>query len=120
MEQDSLPLNQLETRDTGAEFDGRTVTGLALPFHDAAEYTPGKYEIVEPGADRVVQVIEHEAAEPEYLRDLIDRYNALEGSLDAECRELLRDWPAAVRRYRADRYRFQVRERVVRISRSAR
>ncbi|MGB5550265.1 MAG: methylmalonyl-CoA mutase family protein [Thermoanaerobaculia bacterium] len=70
-------------------------------------------EIVEPGADRVVQVIEHEEAEPDYLRDLIDRYNALEASLDEECRKLLRDWPATVRRYRADRYRFQVRDRVV-------
>ena len=78
-----------------------------------AEVGKQTLEIVEPGADRVVQVIEHEEAEPDYLRDLIDRYNALETSLDEECRKLLRDWPATVRRYRADRYRFQVRDRVV-------
>jgi len=70
-------------------------------------------EIVEPGADKIVQVIEHEAEEPGYTRDLIDRYNTLEASLEPECRKLLRDWPATVRRYRADRYRFQVRDRVV-------
>ena len=70
-------------------------------------------EIVEPGADKVVQVLEHEAAEPDYLRDLINRYNALEATLDPECRTLLREWPATVRRYRADRYRFQVRDKVV-------
>ena len=70
-------------------------------------------EIVEPGADKVVQVIEHEEEEPDYLRDLIDRYNALEARLDPECRKLLRDWPATLRRYRADRYRFQVRDKVV-------
>ncbi len=72
-----------------------------------------RLEIVEPGADRVVQVIEHLEAEPDYLVDLIDRYNALEAKLDPECRALLRDWPATVRRYRADRYRFQVRDTVI-------
>ena len=78
-----------------------------------AEVGRQSLEVVEPGADRVVQVIEHEAAEPEYLKDLIDRYNALEASLDPECRELMKGWPATVRRYRADRYRFQVRDKVV-------
>ncbi len=78
-----------------------------------AEVGKQTLEIVEPGADRVVQVIEHEETEPDYLRHLIERYNALEDSLDQECRDLLRDWPATVRRYRADRYRFQVRDRVV-------
>ncbi len=78
-----------------------------------AEVGKQSLEVVEPGADRVVQVIEHEAAEPDYLKDLIDRYNALEASLDPECRELLKNWPATVRRYRADRYRFEVRDKVV-------
>jgi methylmalonyl-CoA mutase len=78
-----------------------------------AEVGKQSVEIVEPGADKVVQVIEHEEAEPEYLRDLVDRYNALEATLDPECRNLLREWPATVRRYRADRYRFQVRDKVV-------
>ena len=78
-----------------------------------AEVGKQSLEVVESGAGRVVQVIEHEEAEPEYLKDLIDRYNALEASLDPECRELLKGWPATVRRYRADRYRFQVRDKVV-------
>ncbi len=78
-----------------------------------AEVGKQSLEVVEPGADRVVQVIEHEEAEPAYLKDLIDRYNTLEASLDPECRELMKGWPATVRRYRADRYRFEVRDKVV-------
>ncbi len=70
-------------------------------------------EIVEPGADGVVEAIEHEAEEPEYLRDLIDHYDKLDSSLDPECKQQLRDWPATQERYQADRYRFQVRGRTL-------
>ena len=70
-------------------------------------------EIVEPGADGVVEAIEDEAEEPEYLRDLIDRYDKLESSLDPECKQQLRDWPSHAERYKADRYRFQVRGRTI-------
>ncbi len=78
-----------------------------------AEVGTKTLEIVEPGTDGVVQVIQHEAEEPEYVRDLVDRYNRLEASLDAECKEQLREWPRTCERYRADRYRFEVRGRTV-------
>ncbi len=70
-------------------------------------------EIVEPSDEsdeKTVHVIQHEESEPEYLRDLVDRYNDLESRLDGECRRLLEEWPATVERYRADKYRFQVRD----------
>jgi len=70
-------------------------------------------QIVEPGADGVVEAIQHEAEEPEYVRDLVDRYNKLEAVLDPDCRAQLRDWPQTLERYRAERYRFQVRDRVI-------
>ncbi|MCZ6726662.1 MAG: methylmalonyl-CoA mutase family protein [Acidobacteria bacterium] len=73
-----------------------------------------KLEIAEPEAEnRTVQVIQHLAEEPDYLSDLVDRYNELELSLDPECRRLLEEWPATRQRYRADKYSFQVRDQVI-------
>ncbi len=69
-------------------------------------------EIVEQNAE-MVQVIEHVEGEPEYLKDLIDIYRGLEAELDSECRNLLKDWPAMVARYRADKYQFRVRDHVI-------
>ncbi len=71
-------------------------------------------EIVEPeGEDEIVRAIQSEAGEPEYLSDLVDKYNELESRLDAECRRLLQEWPATKKRYRAAKYQFQVRDRVI-------
>jgi len=86
-------------------------------------------EIVEPqpaGADSddddddggngdasVVRVVQHEAGEPDYLHDLVERYRRLEAQLDRRVKRLLDDWPATVERYRADKYRFEVRGRTL-------
>ena len=71
-------------------------------------------EVVEPdGDDEIVRAIQHETGEPDYLRDLIERYNELEGRLDGECRRLLADWPTTVKRYKAAKYQFQVRDKVI-------
>lgn len=79
-----------------------------------AEIGSEKVEVAEPdAADSTVHVIQHRAEEPDYLRDLVDRYNALEQTLDPECRRLLEEWPATVERYKADKYRFQVRDKVI-------
>ena len=69
--------------------------------------------VQEPDEDNVVRVHEHVEGEPEALRELIDRYNELEGRLDPNCRRLLAEWPAVKRRYRADRYRYEVRGKVI-------
>ena len=70
-------------------------------------------EILETGQEDVVRVIQHESEEPGYLEDLVDQYNHLEDRLDAECKALLRDWPAMVTRYKASHYVFQVRDKKI-------
>ena len=71
-------------------------------------------EVVEPGAEGgTVKAIAHVQGEPEYLKDLIDLYNELEGKLDPDCRKSLQEWPAMVARYKADKYVFQVRDKVI-------
>ena len=71
-------------------------------------------EVVEPeGEDEIVRAIQHETGEPDYLKDLITRYNDLESRLDGACRRVLEEWPATIKRYRAAKYQFQVRDRVI-------
>lgn len=70
-------------------------------------------EILETGCEDVVRVIQHEKEEPAYLKDLIDQYAALEDRLDSECKAMLRDWPAMVKRYKASHYSFQVRGKTI-------
>ncbi|MHC4377131.1 MAG: methylmalonyl-CoA mutase family protein [Planctomycetota bacterium] len=54
-----------------------------------------------------------EAGEGEAAEKLVERYNGLEAQLDPESRALLEAWPETVRRYAEDKYRFQVRDRVL-------
>ncbi|MGB6366086.1 MAG: methylmalonyl-CoA mutase family protein [Thermoanaerobaculia bacterium] len=70
-------------------------------------------EFVDSGSDEVVEVIEHVQGEPDYLGDLVDTYNELESKLDPDCKAMLREWPEVKKRYRADKYRFTVRDRVI-------
>jgi methylmalonyl-CoA mutase len=71
------------------------------------------HTVVEDVAERLVEVVEHRKGEPDSLRDLIDRYNELERRLDPGCSAALQEWPSTRRRYRADRYRYQVRGRTI-------
>ncbi len=70
-------------------------------------------ELVDTGSDAVVEAVQHVEGEPEYLRDLVARYTDLEGQLDHVCAQSLQDWPAKRKRYRADKYRFNVRDKVI-------
>ncbi len=70
-------------------------------------------QVVEPGEAGVVKAMQHVAGEPEYLKDLVDIHNDLEARLDPDCRRLLEQWPAMVKRYAADKYVFQVRDRTI-------
>ncbi len=71
-------------------------------------------EVVEPeNQGGIVKAIAHVQGEPEYLKDLIDLYNQREQTLDAGCRTALQEWPAMVARYKADKYVFQVRDKVI-------
>ncbi len=72
-----------------------------------------KIEFVDAGSPDVVAVVQHEAGEPEYLADLVDLHQEIEAELDPGARTLLADWPAMVERYKAAKYRFQVRDKVI-------
>ncbi len=67
---------------------------------------------IEQKADRV-EVREYVEGEPEYLRELIELHAEQEARLDPRCRSLLAQWPAMRERYRADLYRFHVRDKVI-------
>jgi methylmalonyl-CoA mutase len=70
------------------------------------------FDIVEDSHE-LVSVVEHKQGEPDYLKDLIEKYNNLERQLDAECRKTLDEWPKLVERYKADKYQFQVRDKII-------
>ncbi|MBL4686034.1 MAG: methylmalonyl-CoA mutase family protein [Nannocystaceae bacterium] len=70
-------------------------------------------EIVDNGNDAIVEAVQHVEGEPEYLKDLIARYQELEDRLDRSCKRVLSDWPQQVKRYKADKYRFKVRDKVI-------
>jgi len=72
-----------------------------------------KVEFVSQGDDGLVSAIQKEVGEPDYVSDLVDRYNELEAKLHHRCKELLNDWPNLVKRYQADKYEFKVRDRVI-------
>ncbi len=72
-----------------------------------------EFKIEAPDQSATVRVIERQAEEPEYLGDLIDLYNGLEETLDADCRRLLRNWPELKKCYAADQYEFNVRGRTI-------
>ncbi|MFY7789160.1 MAG: methylmalonyl-CoA mutase, partial [Thermoflexibacteraceae bacterium] len=61
----------------------------------------------------VVRAIQYIQGEPEYLKELIERYNALEKQLDADCKQQLQDWEKTVKLYKADKYQFQVRDKII-------
>nr|WP_266217404.1 methylmalonyl-CoA mutase family protein [Paraliomyxa miuraensis] len=72
-----------------------------------------RIDLVDTGDDSVVQAVRHVEGEPEYLADLVRRYQELEAQLDHGCKQALEDWPAKRKRYKADKYRFDVRGRVI-------
>ncbi len=69
-------------------------------------------EIIEK-SDNLVYAVENIQDEPAYLTDLVDIYNQLEKKLDLECKEMLMEWEATKKRYRADKYQFQVRDKII-------
>jgi methylmalonyl-CoA mutase len=70
-------------------------------------------EIRQDIQNETVTVVRHETGEPDYLKELVDLYGQIEEKLHPECRKLLREWPEKVKRYRAAKYQFQVRDKVI-------
>ncbi|MCS7020122.1 MAG: methylmalonyl-CoA mutase family protein [Cytophagales bacterium] len=61
----------------------------------------------------MVRAVEYIQGEPDYLKDLIEQYQQLAQRLDPECRRLLDSWEEIKKRYSADKYYFQVRDKVI-------
>jgi methylmalonyl-CoA mutase len=70
-------------------------------------------ETLEPGCIDLVAAVLKKPGEPSYLQDLRDRYQSMTERLNANAKELLRDWPAMQERYRAEKFRYQVRDKVI-------
>ena len=64
-------------------------------------------------ADRVVRVEARVEDVPAWVDELDGEYRRLEASLAPECKRLLDEWPALKARYRADRYEYKVRDKVI-------
>jgi len=69
--------------------------------------------IAEGEEKSAVRAIEYVQGEPDYLKDLVAQYQVLSNRLDPECRRLLESWEEVKKRYRADKYYFQVRDKVI-------
>jgi methylmalonyl-CoA mutase len=93
-----------EIVESSAEYDRFTAAQCALARQ--LYQLHGTIELLRANIGR-------QAGEPDYLKDLVDLYQELEGRLDPACRDSLRGWPALAARYRADRYVFEVRGRTI-------
>jgi len=69
--------------------------------------------VQEPADGGVVRVEQTDGKAPAWIAELEVEHAALEARLAPESRRLLSEWPALVARYRADRYEFWVRGRVI-------
>jgi methylmalonyl-CoA mutase len=112
-----------EIAETCEAADGfvRTQSALARRMYqlqgtiDAIRANVGRtrLEVVEPDARSTVQVTQRVEGEPAFLAELVAMVEDLESRLDPDCRALLREWPAMKRRYAAEKYQFQVRDKVI-------
>lgn len=63
--------------------------------------------------DGVVTAIETKKEAPGYLNELINEFKKLSAQLDPECKKTIDDWENTVARYKADKYQFKVRDRII-------
>ncbi len=67
----------------------------------------------EPLGDEVLPALAARAGDVAGVDDLLDRYQETVERMDNECRTWLRGFPELRRRYRADKYQYKVRDRVI-------
>ncbi|MES2732484.1 MAG: methylmalonyl-CoA mutase family protein [Bacteroidota bacterium] len=53
------------------------------------------------------------AVQPDFVNELKELYQQIEKKLHYECKQLLDGWEATKQRYKADKYQFQVRDRII-------
>ena len=104
----------------GATVPGSRETGLAgteassSPWPTAAgKGVSGSPATPRDDLEEVAPELRASPAEDEPLARLIDLYRRTRERLDEDSLALLREWPAVKRRYRADTYTFQVRDRTL-------
>jgi methylmalonyl-CoA mutase len=113
-----------EIAETCEAADGfvRTQSALARRMYqlqgtiDAIRANVGRtrLEVVEPDARSTVQVTQRVEGEPAFLAELVAMVDDLESELDPDCRaSCCASWPAMKRRYAAEKYQFQVRDKVI-------
>jgi methylmalonyl-CoA mutase len=98
-------------REAGVVADQVAVARRLYRLHGAIEAlrSPGEGRSGEDGA-----MLPEQAARPgdsAAVAELVVAYRAAVEQLTPRCRDLLRGWPATVRRYRAPTYQYQVRDR---------
>lgn len=73
----------------------------------------GKKKIEFGEQDGIVVAVQSIQDEPDYLKDLVAKYKKLESELDTACKEVLTNWEETQSLYKADTYKFQVRDKVI-------
>ena len=61
----------------------------------------------------IVTAIESKTEAPGYLGELMDEFKKLSEQLDPECKKSIDEWENTVARYKADKYQFKVRDKVL-------
>lgn len=70
-----------------------------------------KINVEEEGG--VVTAIETKKEAPAYLNDLIKEFQRLSDELDPECKKTINDWDNTLALYKADKYQFKVRDKII-------
>jgi methylmalonyl-CoA mutase len=73
----------------------------------------GRSAVEVSDAAGVIRAERRELGAPAWLAELEGERDRLEASLSPECRKVLEEWPQLVARYKADRYEYKVRDRVI-------
>ncbi|MEZ5064854.1 MAG: methylmalonyl-CoA mutase family protein [bacterium] len=110
-----------EISETCRTYDERAVAQVAVARQlwrlkgaiEALRAGVGRKKIEVQTEDEIVTAVESVAGEPEALRELVKLYQETDRRLDPESRRLLESWPEIRRRYSAEKYRFQVRDKVL-------
>lgn len=80
---------------------------------DIINESVGEKKIKIEEEDGVVTAIETHKEAPGYLNELINEFKKLSAKIDPECKKTIDDWENTVARYKADKYQFKVRDRII-------
>ncbi len=102
----------VESSETYDEFVEAQVSAARRMYRLKGAIETLRDAIADSAAPRIVDAVEHVEGESEAVADLVERYRDLAERLDPDCRRALEEWPATKARWQAEKYRFQVRDKV--------